>query len=220
MTFTEVTNDDPELTRNGRWYEWVPNEVFETMANCIPLGSKTFRLHIYVYGYDYTGVSASSIRARIETEMPILEFDSELYYEYNPEIKTFVVYTSDSFPSGTVIGTVKLDTSAAEVGEYPVGLTVIDATDGDAKKAEVTEVSGTGIITTDALKGDLNRDGEVNNADLVMLVRYLVELETFDAEQLIFGDYNSDGTIDNRDLFLLARYLVGLEDIDNPSSLN
>ena len=168
----------------------------------------------------YTGVPASSIRARIETELPILEFDSELEYEYNPEIKTFVVYTSDSFPSGTIIGTVKLDTGAAQVGEYPVGLTVIDATDGDAKKAEITGVSGIVIITADALKGDLNRDGEVNNADLVMLARYLVELETFDAEQLIIGDYNSDGTIDNRDLVLLARYLVGLEGIDDPGSLN
>lgn len=33
MTFNEVLNDDMELTRNGRWYEWVPNEVYETMEN-------------------------------------------------------------------------------------------------------------------------------------------------------------------------------------------
>ena len=167
----------------------------------------------------YTGVPASSIRAKIETELPIIGFDSEFDFEFNPEISTFVVYTDGSFPSGTVIGTVTLDTSAAKVGEYPVELTVIDATDSDPKKIEITGVSGT-VIIAGILKGDLNRDGEVNNADLVMLARYLVELETFDAEQLEIGDYDNNGTIDNRDLVLLARYLVGLDELDDPGSLN
>jgi hypothetical protein len=41
-----------------------------------------------------------------------------------------------------------------------------------------------------------------------MIARYLVELETFDDEQMVIADFNEDDTIDNLDLILIVRYVI------------
>jgi hypothetical protein len=60
--------------------------------------------------------------------------------------------------------------------------------------------------------GDFNSDGEISNADIVMLARYLVRL--YPADNVLLerierlGDVNGDGKISNADLVFLARSLV------------
>lgn len=62
------------------------------------------------------------------------------------------------------------------------------------------------------LVADVNNDLLIDSADVVMLARYLVGLET--EINTRGADVNEDGAIDGRDLVKLARYMVGLEMID------
>jgi hypothetical protein len=77
---------------------------------------------------------------------------------------------------------------------------------------EVTRSYGARPVVTVELKsylpGDVNRDGEVSNVDLILVARYLVDLEDFDSQQLKIADFNSDGVVNNSDLILIARYIV------------
>ncbi len=59
-------------------------------------------------------------------------------------------------------------------------------------------------------KGDVDRNGSVNNADLILIARYVVRLVSFDSEAFKLGDMDNSGTIDNADIIRLARQLVGL----------
>jgi len=58
--------------------------------------------------------------------------------------------------------------------------------------------------------GDLNRDGIVNSADAILLLRYDAGLETLDAEQLLLADVNRDGRITVYDANEILRIDVGL----------
>lgn len=58
------------------------------------------------------------------------------------------------------------------------------------------------------LSGDVNYDGIVTNADVIIIARYLVDtLELID-DQLLRADFNNDGQLDNIDLISLAKYIV------------
>ncbi len=88
-------------------------------------------------------------------------------------------------------------------------LTLIEATDADGAVIDVLTVDGEVDLTVAPKLGDVNQDGEIDNRDLIMIARYLVDLVTFNAEQMILADFNEDGTINNTDLVLLSRFLVG-----------
>jgi hypothetical protein len=69
-----------------------------------------------------------------------------------------------------------------------------------------------GYLTTpmtggNAHKGDLDGNGEVNNADLVLLARFIVGLGQVSIDT---ADMDGNGRVDNSDLVTLARHIVGL----------
>ena len=94
----------------------------------------------------------------------------------------------------------------AGIGEIPVALTEVSSVDARADEVEITGISG-GITVSLGLAGDVNGDGEVTNADLIRLRRYLsgqsVSAETGNA------DLNGDGKVDLKDLMLLQLLLTG-----------
>lgn len=61
------------------------------------------------------------------------------------------------------------------------------------------------------LSGDMDGDGELTSADVVLLARYLAGAETLTEAQLTAADLNADGVITSADLVLLARKVAGLE---------
>jgi len=65
------------------------------------------------------------------------------------------------------------------------------------------------IIDNDYPLGDVNKDFNVDNADLIMIARYLVDLVKFDAKQRTLADYDQNGEINNIDLVKIAKALVG-----------
>lgn len=58
--------------------------------------------------------------------------------------------------------------------------------------------------------GDINRDGLVDSADAILLLRYDAALVKFDQEQMLLADVNRDGAIDLMDASEILRLDAGL----------
>jgi hypothetical protein len=82
------------------------------------------------------------------------------------------------------------------MGSYPI--TVI-ATGGGITHQEVFELAIVG-------RGDVNRDGEINAADVVFLLAYLYKGGP-PPEPLELGDANADGYVNSADVVYLIQYL-------------
>jgi len=59
------------------------------------------------------------------------------------------------------------------------------------------------------IKGDINCDGSIASADLLMLRRFVAGIIDFTEEEVYCGDINEDGNITMVDILMLRRYLVG-----------
>lgn len=83
-------------------------------------------------------------------------------------------------------------------------------TDGDGLTDGI-EVTTYGTNPKISNKGDLTPssipDGLVNASDLMMLMRFVEQLQAPTARDLILGDMNADGILDIRDVLLLRRQL-------------
>lgn len=64
--------------------------------------------------------------------------------------------------------------------------------------------------TTDITVGDVNLDGNIDNLDAAIILRYDAGIIDFDDDQLARGDYNGDGNVDNIDAAAILRYDAGL----------
>jgi enterochelin esterase-like enzyme len=184
-------------------------------ANTIVAGSATAKCGVgetvtipVTYNND---APASSVRLKIDTELPIKSIDSNYEYEFNPASNYVVVYTTEEFNKGDELFTVTFDLDVdpwLADGVYKVKLNIIEATDADVNDIELIGMPGYITIANEYAKGDINRDGSVNNADLIMIARYLVDLVEFDDQQMEIADFNNDGKVNNQDLVLIARYIV------------
>ncbi len=99
-------------------------------------------------------------------------------------------------------------TDGAEVNTHGTNPLLVD-TDGDGLSdgAEITY----GTNPTASNKGDLAPsgvpDGQVNVSDLMMLMRFVGQLQVPTAQSLILGDMNNDGVLNVRDVLLLRRQM-------------
>ncbi len=161
----------------------------------------------------FTGdAELTSVRAVLTCEeFDILNVTSDYSMEYNPANGKLVVYNLDDIRDGDTVFTVEYDLDVSPwVGDglHEAGIEVVEATGADAEFIRVDGLAGWIDIANEYVKGDVNRDGELNNADLVMIARYLVDLVEFDAKQMEIADFNDDGAVNNKDLVLIARALV------------
>jgi hypothetical protein len=170
---------------------------------------ETASIDVY-YNSDKT---ASSVRVILDADFPIKSAESDLDMEYNPANGAFVIYNTENITAGTKLFTVTYDlnvTPWAADGPHPVDIKVVQITDNteEVEFIDLQELPGCIVIENVYQKGDVNKDGTFNNADLIMIARYLVDLVEFDEKQLEIADYNDDDNVDNKDLVLIARALV------------
>lgn len=67
-------------------------------------------------------------------------------------------------------------------------------------------------IGKDVLPGDVNTDGAIDNADVILLRRYVAKWKDVKIETDA-ADVNKDGTIDNADVILMRRYVAKWENV-------
>jgi len=61
------------------------------------------------------------------------------------------------------------------------------------------------------LRGDVDGSGQITNADLVMVARYIVGVESDNDDAIeVNGDVDGDGEVNNSDLVRIARIIVGI----------
>lgn len=97
----------------------------------------------------------------------------------------------------------------AEVSTYGTNPLIAD-TDGDSL-TDGAEINTYGTSPTISNKGDLAPSGapdnQTNVSDLMMLMRFVEQLQVPTAQDLALGDMNNDSVLDVRDVLLLRRQL-------------
>ena len=63
---------------------------------------------------------------------------------------------------------------------------------------------------SDILIGDVNRDGKVNTADAVQVLKYAAGMISFDNDQLIAANTNKDDKVNTADAVLILKYAAGM----------
>ena len=61
------------------------------------------------------------------------------------------------------------------------------------------------------ITGEITGDGVINNRDVSMIARALLDKEVPSDSQILAADVNGDGRVDNKDIALISRSLVGKE---------
>ena len=72
------------------------------------------------------------------------------------------------------------------------------------------EITASFLLESSFAYGDINRDGLVDSADAILLLRYDAALVKFDQEQILLADVNRDGLIDLMDASEILRMDAGL----------
>ena len=84
-----------------------------------------------------------------------------------------------------------------DCGVYSVA---VSSPSGTVKIVELCDVKG---IISQTISGDVNQDGVVNTADIVVLQKYLLGIDILTEEQAELADTTADGTVNGLDLGLL-----------------
>lgn len=95
----------------------------------------------------------------------------------------------------------KYVTDNLQKGIYSVKIT---AQNGISQTVDITEV----VDVISSSRGDVNCDGSVNTADLVLLQKYILKLEQVTAKGYEQADVNTDGQVDSLDLVSLRKILI------------
>ena len=131
------------------------------------------------------------------------------FNELVPEIDLSRVTMTDGGTLDTETGIVSYSTRPETVS-YTYRT---NAPAGTPEDAAALAVSWKAVYDGEApvLSGDLDGDGELTSADVVLLARYLAGAETLTEAQLTAADLNADGVVTSADLVLLAQKAAGLE---------
>lgn len=124
-------------------------------------------------------------------------------------------YNTTNVKADGVLFTIELTVAEdAPDGAYPVELicSYDDTVNVEGTTIPLLVENGT-VTVTSGVKGDVNGDGKVTNADVIRLARSLVDLVDLTEDQLVCADVTGDGKVTNSDVIKLARSLIGLVSI-------
>ncbi len=119
----------------------------------------------------------------------------------------------DVTETGTLFELTLHTAEEVEPGIYPIKVSYSPANTftADGLDADLTYAKIGFVGDSDLLKGDVNGDGRITNADVVLIARHIIGLEKIAAEREFLADVNNDGATSLADAIYLARYILGLE---------
>jgi hypothetical protein len=110
----------------------------------------------------------------------------------------------------------------ALVGDYPITMILEQSFDGNGQRVKPELVSSV-VKVINVIYGDVNDDGLVDLMDVLMLRRYLVNIDPDTGLSSIEvgagADANGDGTVDLMDVLMLRRYLVNIDPATGESTI-
>ncbi len=113
--------------------------------------------------------------------------------------------TNNTYVNG-VLATLVFEVSAdVEYGEYPIEITLVEATNEETIDVFLTVHQGK-IKVSESIVGDINSDGETDIRDSIVLAQYLAGWGVAIDEKA--ADCNGDGVISVKDIVLLSQYLA------------
>ena len=71
-------------------------------------------------------------------------------------------------------------------------------------------VIGAGGETPEPVPGDVNGSGAIETGDALLVLRYMLGVETLTEEQLAAADFDGSGTVDQADALLILRAALGI----------
>ncbi|MDO4543454.1 MAG: alpha/beta fold hydrolase [Clostridia bacterium] len=89
------------------------------------------------------------------------------------------------------------------LGEYFTYMETVTADDAPYKGTD-----SEWAMTTTALYGDVDRDGDADSADAAFILQVVVSLRSADKTQQFLGDVTDDGSMDSADAAAILRYVV------------
>ena len=174
-------------------------------------------------GFTFT-ISTSEALTLKSIEKGALLKDADGMFTKNIAQKTVNWTCSENLPGDGELMVLTFDVSeAAEDGDLTVSLALKDnkptnMVDADERPVS-TKFEDIIVTVSSVIYGDTNSDGEVDTADAVRLVRYLVDLVELTDTQKKAADVNHDYDLTSADSIRLVRYLVGLvETLDKTSA--
>lgn len=170
---------------------------------------QSYACMVFSPSFDHSIFEIVGVNCNIESGTFLYNEDTE-----NPK---FIWYNTENYTTSIseILFTISLRVREdAPIGKHAVTVDYeaknICDENGELVEVEVRQGSVTTFLS---IRGDSDGDLLITGSDVVMLARYLVDLET---EINQGADVNGDGSIDGRDLVKLSRYLIDLEEIDNP----
>ena len=167
----------------------------------------------------YTGTeSLTLLKVQLDSEYPITSIISNYSYTYNPHnglvlISCYQPGGTAASPTlagqgnGTVLFTINYAISSATAnGSYPIDITVLEARRADTQTMPVTALDGS--LEVGAILGDVNSDGVVSNADLIMVSQHNTGSRTLTRVEFVRADMNGDGEVTNVDLIMISQIIV------------
>ena len=74
---------------------------------------------------------------------------------------------------------------------------------------DTVTVIGAGGETPEPVPGDVNGSGAIETGDALLILRYMLGVETLTEEQLAAADFDGSGTVDQADALLILRAALG-----------
>ena len=122
------------------------------------------------------------------------------------------IYASEKFVTTNV-------SNGSEVFYYCIKLvggagTKFDSSYTDATYACIDNgADNPGYFTYKLILGDVNRNGVIDQTDLIWLSEAAAEMRALTYNQSQAADINGDGQLNSTDILMLARYLEGLDEL-------
>ena len=112
----------------------------------------------------------------------------------------------------------------AAAGQYTVKAVSNDISNAELEDVVINFAAGVVTVVDDeVVYGDVNGDGSVNTKDLIMLRKYISNLDDETGISIIDvadgADANADGTVSLKDLVLLRKYIADYDDESGTSSV-